>query len=307
MSSTHQPATRLAEGFLAHLERERSLSPHTLTAYTHDITSFIGFLNRTEGGAVSGADLGKVEPRKVRSWLSERRSAGLSAPASLSRALSALRAFYHWLDAAHGIENARLLAMSGPKLKSRLPRPTSETDTERLISEASSREEEPWVAARDTALLTLIYASGLRISEALSLTGEANPAPELLRILGKRQKVRIIPLLSSAREVLDAYAGLCPYEMSEDTPFFFAKRGGPMRPRAAQQLMQDLRGALGLPESATPHALRHAFASHLLAHGGDLRSIQALMGHASPSTTQVYLGVEDARLTQAHKIAHPRA
>ena len=293
---------RFLEDFLAHLEKERAVSSHTLAAYSHDISSFVGFVNRQ-----GGTDPGNVTPRQVRAWLAERRSLGLDAPASISRALSALRAFYHWLDAVHGIENARVLAMQGPKLKSRLPRPTSETDTARLISTAETLNEEPWIAARDTALLTLIYATGLRISEALSLTGAAHPAPDLLRILGKRQKIRLVPLLASARLAMDEYSSLCPYPMNEETPFFFAVRGGPMRPRAAQLLMQSLRGALGLPESATPHALRHAFASHLLAHGGDLRSIQALMGHASPSTTQVYLGVEDARLTRAHQLAHPRA
>lgn len=299
---TRKTASQLVSDFIAHLEKERAVSAHTLTAYTHDVTSFAGFLNRH-----GETDLGAVTPRRVRAWLSERRGSGLDAPASIARALSALRAFYHWLDASHGIENARLLAMQGPKLKDRLPRPTSETDTERLLSASGTLSGEPWVAARDTALLTLIYAAGLRISEALSLTGADIPAPELLRIVGKRQKVRIVPLLDSARQSVDSYADLCPYELNADTPLFYGVRGGPMRPRTAQLLMQTLRGALGLPESATPHALRHAFASHLLAHGGDLRSIQALMGHASPSTTQVYLGVEDARLTRAHKLAHPRA
>ncbi|MAP95806.1 MAG: recombinase XerC [Ponticaulis sp.] len=301
------PASDLLTDFLAHLVRERGLSAHTLTAYGHDVGSFIGFLNARASAPTSCRDLGEIEPRTVRAWLSQRRKAGLDSPASLSRALSALRTFFTWIDATQNVENARILAMAGPKQASRLPRPTSETDTKRLIETAGTLNEEPWIAARDTALLTLIYATGLRISEALSLTGQHHPAPDMLRILGKRQKIRIVPVLPSARDVMDEYARLCPYQMSEDTPYFYAVRGGPMRPRAAQKLMQDLRGALGLPESATPHALRHAFASHLLAHNGDLRSIQALMGHASPSTTQVYLGVEDARLTQAHRLAHPRA
>ena len=307
MTTCQRPATELFQAFLSHLEKERSVSAHTLTAYTHDVGSLLGFLNRQAGRDIKGQDLESLHPREVRSWLAERRNSGLDAPASIARALSGLRTFYGWLDSAHGIENARVTAMSGPRLKERLPRPTSEDDTKRLSTAAGEMQEEPWLAARDTALLTLIYAAGLRISEALSLTGEASPAPEVLRILGKRQKVRLIPLLPSARILLDEYAKLCPYEMSSETPFFFGVRGGPMRPRAAQLLMQQLRGGLGLPESATPHALRHAFASHLLAHGGDIRSIQSLMGHASPSTTQVYLGVEDARLKRAHKIAHPRA
>ena len=307
MNASDTPATDLFSDFLEHIEKERGMSAHTVTGYRHDIGSFVGFLNRNNPKPVKGSDLEAVHPRRVRSWLAERREEGADAAATLARALSALRAFYRWLDVAHGIENAKLLAMSGPKLKSRLPRPTSEEDTANLIALAGNMQEEPWLGARDTALLTLIYAGGLRISEALSLTGDLTPAPAELRILGKRNKVRIIPLMDAARNAMNAYAKLCPYKMGADTPFFFAVRGGPMRPRAAQALMQQLRGALGLPESATPHALRHAFASHLLAHGGDLRSIQALMGHASPSTTQVYLGVEDARLTRAHKLAHPRA
>ena len=307
MTARNRPAIELFQAFLAHLEKERSVSAHILTAYSHDVGSLLGFLNRQAGLEISGQNLIDLHPRDVRAWLAERRNTGLDAPASLARALSGLRTFFGWLDTVHGIENARVTAMSGPRLKERLPRPTSEGDTKRLISAAGEMQEEPWLAARDTALLTLIYAAGLRISEALSLTGDSSPTPEVLRILGKRQKVRLIPLLPSARILLDEYARLCPYEMSADTPFFFAVRGGPMRPRAAQLLMQQLRGALGLPESATPHALRHAFASHLLAHGGDIRSIQSLMGHASPSTTQIYLGVEDARLKRAHEIAHPRA
>jgi integrase/recombinase XerC len=307
MTASNISATELYQAFLAHLEKERAVSAHTLSGYGHDVGSFIGHLNSKDTMPANGGHLAGLHPRDVRAWLSARRTAGLEAPASRARALSALRAFFRYLDTAHGVENAKILAMAGPKLKERLPRPTSETDTDALIDMAGSLHETPWVAARDAALLTLIYAGGLRISEALSLTGDASPAPDLLRILGKRQKIRLIPLIESARQAMDTYAAQCPFVMSGDTPFFFGVRGGPLRARSAQLLMQSLRGALGLPESATPHALRHAFASHLLAHGGDLRSIQALMGHASPSTTQVYLGVEDARLTMAHKLAHPRA
>lgn len=307
MTTSNTATTKLYQGFLAYLEKERAVSAHTLSGYSHDVGSFIGHMNSKDVLPANGHDLSEVHPRDVRAWLSARRNAGLEASASRARALSALRAFYRYLNTAHDIENAKVLAMAGPKLKERLPRPTSEADTDALIDMAGSLHETPWVAARDAALLTLIYAGGLRISEALSLTGDAGPAPDLLRILGKRQKIRLIPLIESARQAMDAYAEQCPFGMSAETPFFFGVRGGPLRARSAQLLMQTLRGALGLPESATPHALRHAFASHLLAHGGDLRSIQALMGHASPSTTQVYLGVEDARLTMAHRMAHPRA
>lgn len=293
--------------FLAHLADGKKLSAHTVEGYGHDVGLFLGFLRQRHGDEIAPETLAHVSPREVRAWLAARREDGLEAASSRARALSALKAFYRFLQRHYGVENAALMAMSGPKKGERLPRPTSEADTLKLIEAAETVSEEPWVQARDVALLTLLYAGGLRISEALSLTGDMVPAPDVLRILGKRQKVRLVPLIPQARESLDTYSRLCPYDLSESTPFFYGVRGGPLSARTAQKLMQHLRGALGLPDSATPHALRHAFASHLLAHGGDLRSIQGLMGHSSPSTTQVYLGLEDARLTRAHRDAHPRA
>lgn len=307
MSTPLPHIERCHQAFLAHLEDGRKLSALTVEGYGHDVSLFLGFVRQRKGSDAGLEDLAMISPRDVRSWLAARRENGLESAASRARALSALKSFYRFLQREYGIENAALMAMSGPKKPERLPRPTSETDTKKLLAMAETIAEEPWVQARDVALLTLLYAAGLRISEALSLTGNMAPAPEVLRILGKRQKVRFVPLIPAARESIDQYSRLCPYELSEDTPLFYGVRGGPLSPRIAQKLMQHLRGALGLPDSATPHALRHAFASHLLSNGGDLRSIQGLMGHSSPSTTQVYLGLEDARLTAAHRAAHPRA
>ena len=301
MQNARNPSL-LLRAYVSHLQDGRRMASGTVEGYGHDVRQLLDFLE-----ADTPADLASLRPATIRAWLAERRSEGLNAATSRSRALSALKSFLRWLQQTQGIENAAILAMSGPKKPERLPRPTSEDDTKQLISVAETIAEEPWVQARDVAILTLLYAAGLRISEALSLTGADTPLPDVLRIKGKREKVRLIPVIPVAKEAVDAYVRLCPFTMTDASPLFYGVRGGPLSPRIVQRLMEQLRGILGLPDSATPHALRHAFASHLLSNGGDLRSIQGLMGHASPSTTQVYLGLEDARLTNAHKQAHPRA
>jgi integrase/recombinase XerC len=221
--------------------------------------------------------------------------------------LAAIRSFYRFLERRHGLTNARLSLVRGPKLKRSLPRPVSETAARALIAEAQTDGAQAWIGARDAALITLLYAAGLRISEALALTGADRPLPETLRVHGKGGKVRLVPLLAAAREAVERYAALCPFALTEDAPLFRAARGGALSPRMAQALMQHLRGRLGLASSATPHALRHAFATHLLANGGDLRAIQELLGHESLSTTQGYAGVEAKKILQAYRRAHPRA
>jgi integrase/recombinase XerC len=202
------------------------------------------------------------------------------------------------------------MMFEAPRRPHRLPRPLTEDAADGAIdaaSEGGMLEQPEWVLARDAAILSLLYGAGLRLSEALSLTGKDSPAPEALRILGKGQKIRMVPLIGVVREAVDAYAGLCPYPRLPNEPLFRGLRGGPLNPRLVQRLMERVRMEMGLPETATPHALRHSFATHLLAHGGDLRSIQALLGHASLSTTQIYTGVDAARLKQVHREAHPRA
>jgi integrase/recombinase XerC len=228
--------------------------------------------------------------------------------ASIARLLSSIKALYRWLSRAHGIENAEIGYLQGPRRAPRLPRPVSVEAAKDILHEADTEPDaEPWIAARDVAVLSLLYGGGLRISEALSLTGAHLPAPERLRVTGKGGKVRIVPLIAAVRDAVDAYAKLCPYALTKSGALFRGAKGGPLSPRIIQGRMQVLRGVLGLPETATPHALRHAFATHLLANGADLRAIQTLLGHASLSTTQVYTGVDSSRLRAVHAAAHPRA
>jgi integrase/recombinase XerC len=300
-------ATLLAH-WIAHLRDERRFAANSVEAYERDVSAFLDFLQSHLGGEPSAKDLAELEPRDLRAYLAYRRQGpDALADRSISRALAAIRSFYRYLERRHGITNARLALVRGPKLKQTLPRPVSEAGARALMAEAVEAASEEWIGARDAALVTLLYAAGLRISEALSLTGADRPLPDTLRITGKGGKERIVPLLAAAREAVERYAALCPYALTEDAPLFRASRGGAMTPRMAQALMQTLRGRLGLPSSATPHALRHAFATHLLANGGDLRAIQDLLGHESLSTTQRYTSVEAQKILQSYRRAHPRA
>jgi integrase/recombinase XerC len=272
------------------------------------VAAFLGFLVEHLGEEPSLKALASLEPQDLRAYLAYRRQG--DAPLrdrSLSRALAAIRAFYGWLEKRQGVENARIGLVRGPRLKQTLPRPVSESSALALIGEAELDNEVPWIAARDAAVITLLYAAGLRISEALSLTGADHPLPETLRITGKGNKTRLAPILPAAREAVAVYVRECPYPMGRDEPLFRGVRGGPLSPRLVQGLMARLRVRLGLPDSATPHALRHSFATHLLAGGGDLRTIQELLGHASLSTTQRYADVDTDALIDAYSAAHPRA
>lgn len=301
-------ATALLAQWIAHLRDERRFADNSVDAYERDVAAFLGFLSGHLGGEPSVRDLAELEPRDLRAYLAYRRQ-GLDALSdrSISRALAAIRSFYRYLERRHGVANARLALVRGPKLKATLPRPVSEAAARNLISEAGDAAAQEWIGARDAALMTLLYAAGLRISEALALTGADMSLPEALRVVGKGGKERIVPLLAAAREAVERYAQLCPYALTEDAPLFRASRGGAMSPRMAQAVMATLRGRLGLPSSATPHALRHAFATHLLANGGDLRAIQDLLGHESLSTTQRYTSVEAQKILQLYRRAHPRA
>ncbi|MCI4645771.1 MAG: tyrosine recombinase XerC [Hyphomonadaceae bacterium] len=295
----------LLNAFLGHIRDERGLAENTLEAYTSDLASFFGFLNgylETEIGPRVLAGLGA---RDIRAYLARRRRDGLS-DASIARALSAIKALYRWLERVHGIENAEIAYLEGPKRGRRLPRPVSQVAAKEMISLAEDHASEAWIGARDMAILCMLYGAGLRISEALGLTGAVLPAPDRLRIHGKGGKVRIVPLIPQVRAAIDAYASLAPFALSPSAPLFRGVRGGALNPRQVQGLVQHLRGALGLPDTATPHALRHAFATHLLAGGADLRAIQVLLGHASLSTTQVYTGVDEASLAGIVAAAHPR-
>jgi integrase/recombinase XerC len=295
--------------WLEHLAHERRSSPRTLEAYGDAVRRYLAFLEQHRGEAVSAADLGSIAPAELRAFLAFRRQGKRPlSPRSISQTLSAIRSFHRFLDRRLGIANPALQLVRGPRIKPSAPRPVTEDQARGLIAEAElDPDREAWESARDAALITLLYGCGLRISEGLSLTGADLPLGASLRITGKGSKTRVVPVLPQVAEAVGAYAKTLPYAVAPDEPLFRAKRGGPLSPRHAQALMQRLRGRLGLPDSATPHALRHSFATHLLGAGADLRAIQELLGHASLSTTQRYTGVDAAGLLAAYASAHPRA
>jgi integrase/recombinase XerC len=299
--------------WLGYLTHERRASPRTVEAYGAGVTAFLAFTERHRGESLTLSDLGQVSAAEFRAYLAFRRSGERQlSPRSLSQALSALRAFYQWLDRRQGVANPALALVRGPRVKPGQPRPVSEDQARGLLTEAGDLDarvegSEPWEAARDVAVLTLLYGCGLRISEALSLKRRDAPLADVLRIVGKGSKTRMVPVLPAVAAAVDAYVTHLPFGLAPDDALFRAKRGGELGPRRVQALMQTLRGQLGLPDSATPHALRHSFATHLLGGGADLRTIQELLGHASLSTTQKYTEVDAAGLLAAYASAHPRA
>jgi integrase/recombinase XerC len=302
-------AEEARQAWLQHLAHERRASPRTLEAYGFAAARYIGFLARHRGEAITAQALGGVGAGEVRAWLAHLRSGERPlSPRSLSQALSAARTFHRFLDRRYGIANPALALVRGPRVKPGVPRPVTEDQAQGLLAEPGlDPDREAWEAARDEAELTLLYGCGLRISEALSLKRADAPLPERLRITGKGGKTRIVPVLPAVGEAVDAYLAQAPFVLEPDEALFRAKRGGPLSPRHVQATVQVLRGRLGLPPSATPHALRHSFATHLLGAGADLRSIQELLGHASLSTTQRYADVDAAGLLRAYSAAHPRA
>lgn len=294
--------------WLEHLAHERRLAPNTLEAYGRIGRLYLAFLERHRGGPQRLADLGTVTAAEVRAHLAERRSGDHPLAArSISQTLSAIRAFHGFLDRRCATPAPQLALVRGPRIKPSLPRPVSEDQARGLLQETDADPDaDPWEAARDRAVLTLLYGCGLRISEGLSLVRSDAPLAEALRVVGKGGKTRLAPVLPAVREAVDAYLALLPFPLGPSDALFRARRGGPLGPRQVQAMVQRLRGRLGLPVTATPHALRHSFATHLLGAGADLRSIQELLGHASLSTTQKYTAVDAARLLEAYSAAHPR-
>jgi integrase/recombinase XerC len=293
--------------WLAQLSEERRLADKTAEAYERDLRQFLGFLTLHLGGPPKISDLADLRPLDLRAFMAERRREGAGAR-TLGRGLAGIRSFLRHLE-RKGLANAAgATATRAPKQPKSLPKPLSARDARRVIDADLQLSDEPWIAARDAAVLTLLYGCGLRISEALGLTRNDIPRDgETLRITGKGGKTRIVPLLPIARSAIKDYLELCPFRPAADAPVFRGARGGPLQPAIVQKAMRALRSALDLPDTATPHALRHSFATHLLAGGGDLRTIQELLGHASLSTTQVYTGVETSRLLEIYDRAHPRA
>jgi integrase/recombinase XerC len=291
-----------------HLEREKRASPRTVEAYKGCVQAYLGFLQRHRGENILLADLGEVSAAELRAYLASRRVGRHAlSPRSLSQALSAIRSFHRFLDRRLDTPNGAIALVRGPKVKPGAPRPVSEAQARGLIREAVDEQAPAWRSIRDQAVLSLLWGCGLRISEAMAVQRRDAPLPQSLRVRGKGGKIRFVPVLPLVRERVESYLRILPFELEADDALFRADRGGPLRARQVQRLVQQLRGRLGLSERATPHALRHAFATHLLGAGADLRSIQELLGHASLSTTQRYTAVDAARLLDAYSEAHPRA
>jgi integrase/recombinase XerC len=293
-----QSAEELTRAWLGALEHERRVSAHTLRAYGDDLARFLAFQHEHLGGRI---DLKRLSVADIRAFITRRRAEGLGAR-GVQRALSAVRSFFRYLAREGIVDNAAPRMVRSPRIPKTLPRPLSVKDAERVLSLAEENGVE-WLAARDVALLTLLYGAGLRISEALSLRRGDVPLGETLTITGKGRKQRNVPVLAVVRQAVDAYAAKVPFAA---TPLFLSRTGKPMSAREAQALMQNLRSQLGLSERATPHALRHSFATHLLSGGGDLRSVQELLGHASLSTTQAYTEIDARKMMQVYVSAHPR-
>jgi integrase/recombinase XerC len=297
-------------GWTRHLAHERRLSPKSVEAYGRDVRFFLTFLQEHLGGPAALTDLRDLAPRDVRAFLARRRSEGLQSR-SIMRALASARSFSRFLERHGNGSAAALTAIRGPKLPRSLPKPIAATSARKIV-DADTRageEREPWILARDAAVLALLYGCGLRIAEALSLKREEAPIEgrRAVNVTGKGGKMRGVPVIPAVAAAIEDYLRLCPWTLKPGGPLFVGAKGGPLSPRIVQRAMQEMRGALGLPDSATPHALRHSFATHLLARGGDLRSIQELLGHSSLSTTQIYTEVDAAHLIAVHAATHPRA
>lgn len=296
--------------WLSHLGAERRLSPKTLEAYARDLRQCLDFLCAHWGERVTLKRFAALEATDVRAFMAMRRADDI-AGRSLMRALAGLRSFGRFLEREGKGKVGALSAIRAPKVAKSLPKPLPMASAKRLADadERAGEERETWILVRDAAVMALLYGSGLRISEALGLKRRDVPRPgegDVLIVTGKGNKTRMVPVLQNVLALVQEYAGMCPYPLPPEGPVFLGARGGPLSPRIIQLAMERLRGALGLPDSATPHALRHSFATHLLSRGGDLRAIQELLGHSSLSTTQVYTGIDSERLLEVYASAHPR-
>jgi integrase/recombinase XerC len=301
------PAARdLMEGWLTDLGSLRAASEATTDAYARDLTDFLAFQALHAGDTLGPAALRALTASDMRAWMAAQRARGVGSR-SLARRLSAVKGFYRWWAEREGFDATPVLSMRAPKHGRRLPRPLSIEGARDVIDTVGQQDARAWVAARDVAMVTLLYGCGLRRSEALGLDAAILPLGDRLRIRGKGGKDREVPVLPAARDAVARYAALCPHDLSPGTPLFRGIRGGPLNGRLVAKVMEQARMQLGLPATATPHALRHSFATHLLSAGGDLRAIQELLGHASLSTTQAYTEVDTARLLEVYAAAHPKA
>ena len=303
--------TRAMVQWLSYLRAERRLSPKTLEAYARDLRQCLTFLSEHWGAQVTLKGFAAIEASDIRAFMAMRRADDI-AGRSLMRALAGLRSFGRFLEREGKGKVGALSAIRAPKVAKSLPKPIQMAAAKRLADadERAGEDRDPWIWARDAAGMALLYGSGLRISEALGLKRREVPRPgegDVLVVTGKGNKTRMVPVLQNVLQLIADYTAVCPHPLPPAGPIFVGARGGPLSPRIIQLAMERLRGALGLPDSATPHALRHSFATHLLSRGGDLRAIQELLGHASLSTTQIYTGIDSERLLEVYRTAHPRS
>lgn len=299
-------ATAALQQWLSHQSSLNGAAQNTIEAYQNDLLNYFAFMagHLGEGGGM--AQMKAVRLADVRAWMAQERTRGVSAR-SLARSLSAVKSFYRWLSERDDFDATAILSARSPKFQSKLPRPLAVDAARAMIETVELQSAKNWIALRDVAVVTLLYGCGLRISEALGLRARDAPLPDNLVIKGKGGKERMVPVLPAARDAVNAYLGACPFDPTPDEPLFRGARGGPLNPRLIAKSMEQARMQLGLPSTATPHAMRHSFATHLLNAGGDLRAIQELLGHASLSTTQAYTAVDTARLMEVYDRAHPRA
>jgi integrase/recombinase XerC len=302
---TDHPGRQLAARWASHLQHDRRRSAHTVRAYAATAHRLIDFLGRYRGALIDAAALARVNAADLRAFLADRRAGGLGA-ASAARELSGVRAFLKYAAEQQGVP-AQLPRTRAPKRPRTLPRPAAPDDAMNLAENAAEAASAPWIGARDLAILLLLYGAGLRVAEAMSLTADVLPIRSTLRVTGKRSKTRVVPIVDAVREAIDDYVRQCPYPLRGDAPLFVGARGGPLNPDLVRRSVAAARRRLGLPDTLTPHALRHSFATHLLARGADLRALQELLGHASLSSTQIYTAVDAARLLDVYRHAHPRA
>ena len=301
------PAARDAlQSWLDTQKALKDISQHTQSAYAKDVGDFIAFMTEHKGAPQGLGALSDITVSDMRSWMARTRS-GKVTSRTMARKLSAVKSFYRWLAERQNFEPTAVLSTRSPKFSAKLPRPLDVGAAKQMIDSIEHQSSEDWVAARDIAVVTLLYGCGLRISEALGLVGKQMPLGGSLRILGKGKKERVVPVLPAAQQAVARYLALCPFEMDPDFAVFRGVRGGALNPRTIQKVMEQARMQLGLPATATPHAMRHSFATHLLNAGGDLRAIQELLGHASLSTTQAYTAVDLNRLLEVYEQTHPKA
>jgi len=293
-------------GWHRYLTSEKRLADKTVLHYGRDLGNFIAFMSDYKGGLVNQNSFKNMSIQDFRAWLANMRRNGLSAR-SVARSMSALRNFYRFLSRVHNIDNDAITAVQSPKLPHRVPRPLSIDNAKAVLDTVGDFTISDWTSARDIAVVTLLYGCGIRINEALSLNRCDAPTSDMLRVIGKRSKERLVPVIPVVRQAIEAYLSRVPFALADDGPLFVGVRGGRLNARVTQKSMQQVRIALGLPDTATPHALRHSFATHLLSAGGDLRTIQELLGHADLSSTQVYTEVDSTRLKEAYKKSFRRA